>query len=89
MNCKEYQDDVKRRSENDEAAKKTQKFLEVIFITYLSWLFFRNMNELESTSTFALWMIRKDRVFNKLEGKDLASLFVQSVDGVQTIALRT
>ena len=29
MNCKEYQDDLKRRAENDVAARKTQKFLEV------------------------------------------------------------
>ncbi len=29
MNCQEYQDDLKRRSDNDEAAKETQKMLEV------------------------------------------------------------
>ena len=29
MNCKEYQDDLKRRAQNDEAARKTQQFLEV------------------------------------------------------------
>ena len=29
MNCKEYQDDLKRRAQNDEAAKQTQQFLEV------------------------------------------------------------
>lgn len=28
MNCKEYQDDLKRRAQNDEAAKKTQEYLE-------------------------------------------------------------
>lgn len=29
MTCKEYQDDLKRRSEDDEAAKMTQNMLEV------------------------------------------------------------
>ena len=29
MNCKEYQDDLKRRAQNDEAARQTQQFLEV------------------------------------------------------------
>ena len=29
MNCKEYQDDVKRKAANDEAAKATQEMLEV------------------------------------------------------------
>lgn len=29
MNCQEYQDDLKRRAANDEAAKETQKMLEV------------------------------------------------------------
>ena len=28
-NCKEYQDDLKRNSANDEAARKTQEYLEV------------------------------------------------------------
>jgi len=28
MNCKEYQDDLKRRAQNDEAARQTQQFLE-------------------------------------------------------------
>jgi hypothetical protein len=29
MNCKEYQEDLKRRAQNDEAANQTQQFLEV------------------------------------------------------------
>lgn len=29
MNCQEYQDDLKRRAANDEAAQETQKMLEV------------------------------------------------------------
>ena len=29
MNCKEYQDDVKRMAENDAAAKATQEMLDV------------------------------------------------------------
>lgn len=29
VNCKEYQDDLKRNAANDEAAKKTQEYLEV------------------------------------------------------------
>ena len=29
MDCKEYQDDLKRRAENDEAAQETQRMLEV------------------------------------------------------------
>ena len=29
MNCKEYQDDLKRRAHNDQAARKTKEFLEV------------------------------------------------------------
>ena len=29
MNCKEYQDDLKRRAQNDDAARQTQQFLEV------------------------------------------------------------
>lgn len=31
MNCREYQDDLKRRAQNDEAAKQTQQFLEVSY----------------------------------------------------------
>ena len=41
MNCKEYQDDLKRRAQNDEAAKKTQEYLEVHTIDVMavsSWL---------------------------------------------------
>ncbi len=34
MDCKEYQDDLKRRADNDEAAKATQMMLEVQF-TYV------------------------------------------------------
>ena len=30
MNCQEYQDDLKRRAANDEAAKATQKMLDVM-----------------------------------------------------------
>lgn len=29
MNCKDYQDDLRIRAENDEAAKKTKQMLEV------------------------------------------------------------
>ena len=29
VNCKEYQDDLKRNAANDEAARKTQEYLEV------------------------------------------------------------
>ena len=29
MNCQEYQDDLKRKANNDEAEKKTQEMLEV------------------------------------------------------------
>ena len=29
MNCKQYQDDIKRRAANDDAARKTQEALEV------------------------------------------------------------
>ena len=30
MNCKEYQDDIARKAANDEAAKATKQFMEVI-----------------------------------------------------------
>jgi len=36
MNCKEYQDDLKRRAQNDEAAKKTQEYLEVHIIDVMA-----------------------------------------------------
>jgi len=34
MDCKEYQDDLKRRAANDEAAKATQEMLEVLIIAW-------------------------------------------------------
>ena len=37
MNCKEYQDDLKRRAQNDEAARQTQQFLEVHNKRIVDW----------------------------------------------------
>ena len=37
MNCQEYQEDLKRRAENDAAAKATQDMLEVCVCEYGQW----------------------------------------------------
>jgi len=37
MNCQEYQEDLKRRAENDAAAKATQEMLEVCVCVCSQW----------------------------------------------------
>lgn len=47
MNCREYQDDLKRRAQNDEAAKQTQQFLEVKLWGCLSVFFVERVREIQ------------------------------------------